>query len=297
MVRVFCRGICKTGDAICSWWQGVKHRSSLTHSYHYGVRQDQCRTPCRHFAYRIALFCTCLLCLFIFTSCGVSHPPPSPYLRPIAEVPPPPPPQPIPATPTPPSTSSIKPLVFLDPGHGGRETGAVNTRRRLQEKRITLDIAKRVERLLMAWGYPVRLSRTKDVTTSLQKRVIFAERRNASVFVSIHINSSPQRETTGAEVFYYATNGHNSLERISASKRLGTSILNSLCQTLPTKNRGLKDGNFYVIRETTMPAVLVEAAFITNAKESLLLTSAPYKQQVALAIAKGIDEFFGKKAS
>jgi N-acetylmuramoyl-L-alanine amidase len=134
------------------------------------------------------------------------------------------------------------------------------------------------------------------VAISLQKRVAIAERRSAAIFVSIHINSAPNREATGTEVFYYGAKKNNSLERILASKRLGTFILNSLCQTLPTNSRGLKErGDLYVIRETTMPAVLVEVAFITNPKESLLLTSAPYKQQVALALAKGIDEFFGKK--
>ena len=237
--------------------------------------------------------------LLVFCGCGARHSAPSPYLRQIAEVPPPPathvtPPNPTP--PPPPPSSSKKKIVFLDPGHGGSAIGAQNTNRRLQEKRLTLDIAKRVERLLTAKGYPVRLSRTRDVAISLQKRVAIAERRSAAIFVSIHINSSPKRETTGTEVFYYATKKNNSLERILASKRLGTSILNSLCQTLPTNSRGLKEGDFYVIRETTMPAVLVEVAFITNPKESLLLTSAPYKQQVALALAKGIEEFFGKKA-
>lgn len=232
--------------------------------------------------------------LLLLSGCGARQPAPSPYLRQIADVPPSPTAHASPPTPTPPP-SSKKLLVFLDPGHGGSAIGAQNINRRLQEKRLTLDIAKRVERLLTAKGYLVRMSRTKDVAISLQKRVAIAERRSAAIFVSIHINSSPKRETTGTEVFYYATKKNNSVERIGASKRLGTCILNSLCRTLPTNSRGLKDGDFYVIRETTMPAVLVEVAFITNPKESLLLTSAPYKQQAALAIANGIDEFFGKK--
>jgi N-acetylmuramoyl-L-alanine amidase len=234
-----------------------------------------------------------ILGLLMLSGCGTRHAAPSPYLRPIAEEPPTATPA-VPRTPTPPA-SSKRPLVFLDPGHGGSAIGAQNTSRRLQEKRITLDIAKRVERLLTARGYPVRLSRTRDVAVSYQKRVQNAERWSAAVFVSIHINSAPSPDITGAEVFY-SSKVRNTPERVVASKRLGTSILNSLCRTLPTKSRGLKEGDFYVIRETTMPAVLVESAFITNPKESLLLTSASYKQQIALAIAKGIDGYFGKRA-
>ena len=242
--------------------------------------------------------------LAFFFGCTAQRSAPSPYLHPIAEVPPSAPTTPAPAAPQPnhaseakSGSSTGKPLVFLDPGHGGREVGAQNIPRRLQEKRITLDIAKRAERLLVGRGYPVRLSRTKDVVVSLQKRVLIAERRAAAVFVSIHVNSSPKRDTTGAEVFYYATKERNTPERIRASRRLGTTILNSLCRTMPTTSRGLKDGDFCVIRETTMPSVLVEVAFITNPKESLLLTTGTHKQRIAQAIANGIDEFFSGKGA
>ena len=239
-----------------------------------------------------------------FSGCGAHRSASSPYLNPIAEVPAP---APAPAQPAPKAaseprpasrpTASKKPLIYLDPGHGGEAIGAQNKPRKLQEKRLTLDIAKRAERLLGGLGYPVRLSRVRDVALSLQKRVSIAEKRSASVFVSIHINSSPSRETSGAEVFYYGTKTKNTSDRISSSRRLGTNILNSLCRTLPTASRGLKDGDFYVIRETTMPSVLVEVAFITNPHDALLLASAPYKQKIAVAIAKGIDEFFNAASS
>ena len=239
-----------------------------------------------------------------FSGCSAHRSAPSPYLQPIAEAPVPTPapaqPAPRPApTPRPAArpVASKKPLVYLDPGHGGEAIGAQNKPRRLQEKRLTLDIAKRAERLLGEWGYPVRLSRVRDVALSLQKRVSIAEKRSASVFVSIHINSSPSRETSGAEVFYYGAKAQAKADRIASSRRLGTNILNSLCRTLPTASRGLKDGDFYVIRETTMPSVLVEVAFITNPHDALLLASASYKQKIALAIAKGIDEFFSPASS
>ena len=227
--------------------------------------------------------------LVALSGCGAQRAAPSPYLHPVAEVPPQEAPTPRPVPPPRPSSPN-KPLVYLDPGHGGKDIGAQNPK--LQEKRLTLDIAKRTERLLLAWGYPVRLSRTRDVAVSLQKRVLLAERRSAAVFVSIHINSSPRRDTTGAEVFYYATKAKNSSERISSSKRLGTSILKALCQKLPTASRGLKDGDFYVIRETTMPSVLVEAAFMTNSKDALQLAAPTHRQRIARAIASGIDDFF-----
>ena len=229
-------------------------------------RPDFVQTPVR----TIGFFCFLALC-----GCGVQRTAPSPYLHPIVEAPPPqeaPAPRPVP--PPRPSSPNRQPLVYLDPGHGGDAIGAQNKPRRLQEKRLTLDIARRTERLLAGRGYSVRLSRTKDVAVSLQKRVLIAERRAAAVFVSIHINSSPSHDTTGAEVFYYAAKAKNTSDRISSSKRLGTNILNALCRTLPTANRGLKDGDFYVIRETTMPSVLVEVAFITNPHDAILLASA-----------------------
>lgn len=192
----------------------------------------------------------------------------------------------------PPRAERTGPVVFLDAGHGGRDGGAAVTPPQLKEKELSLDIVRRVERILDGWNYRVVLSRRADVFVSLQKRVAMAARVKAAVFVSIHFNSSASRKSRGSEIYYYQqAKSRRSLD----SQRLGTTILKRLCETLPTRCRGVKHGDFCVIRETTMPAVLVEAAFITNPKEARLLSSAPYKQQISWAVAKGIDDFFHQK--
>jgi N-acetylmuramoyl-L-alanine amidase len=115
---------------------------------------------------------------------------------------------------------------------------------------------------------------------------------NAAIFVSVHFNSAASRNGRGAEILYF--NSPKS-QRSADSKRLATCILSRLCEALPTRNRGVKHRDLCVIRETAMPAVLVEAAFITNPQEARLLNSTPYKQQIAWAIAKGINDYFHPK--
>lgn len=181
------------------------------------------------------------------------------------------------------------PVVFLDAGHGGHDEGAVVKLAQLQEKALSLEIVKRIEKLLLSWDYSVCLSRRHDVFVPLQKRVSLADRSKATIFVSIHFNSAPSKKVRGAEVYFYDCPNSS---RSNSSKKLASAILIRLCETLPTPRRGVKHGDFCVVRETSMPAVLVEAAFITNPKEARLLTSASYKQQIASAIAKGINDFF-----
>ena len=183
------------------------------------------------------------------------------------------------------------PLVFLDAGHGGQDQGAASRARGLKEKVLTLEIARRVEGILRGLGYQVSLSRTKDVAISLPRRVQMSIQKKADIFVSIHINSAFSTNGQGAEVYYYAKS-LKGVNRAVASKRLGSQILSHLCRDLPIRSRGVKSGNFYVIRESTMPAVLVECAFITNPRESLFLASVHYRQQIACAIAKGINDYF-----
>ena len=242
----------------------------------------------------LTAFFTC--CCLLMAGCSASRQP-SPYLTPStttahSQTKAQPSSQPQPQPPKQQLPKRSGPLIFLDPGHGGRDAGATVKATHLQEKALSLEIVKRVERLLTGWNYNVALSRRTDVFIPLQKRVAMAARVNASLFVSIHFNSAASRKSRGAEIYYYdATNSTRSAD----SKRLATSVIHRLCEALPTRYRGVKHGDFCVIRETAMPAVLVEAAFITNPKEARLLASAPYKQQIAWAIAKGIDDYLHAK--
>ena len=129
------------------------------------------------------------------------------------------------------------------------------------------------------------------MAVSLFRRVQLASTKKAAIFVSIHCNSSSTSKGKGTEIFYYAKGGKEG-NQPGLAKRLGGEILRHLCHDLPLTSRGVKAGNFYVIREATMPSVLVETAFLTDPKDAKLLGSARYRQQIACAIAKGINEYF-----
>ncbi len=181
-------------------------------------------------------------------------------------------------------------VIFLDPGHGGRDIGTESRFSiRLQEKVLALETAKMVQGYLKQMGYQTRMTRTQDVFIPLQKRVEIANKANAFLFISIHFNSAPNSSIRGAEVFYYKNPKEK--DRSTKSKKLADCILLQLKESLPTKARGVKHGDFCVIRETVMPSVLVESAFLSNHKEVKLLTTKAYKQRIAKAIANGVDQF------
>lgn len=179
-----------------------------------------------------------------------------------------------------------KPLIILDPGHGGSDEGAkVNY---LTEKRLTLMTALLVRKALEERGYRIIMTRTKDVFIPLQRRVSMANKTKAVLFASLHYNSSPSPDAQGIEIFYPAKS-HK--ERAAASRLLATSVLKGLLGQTSALSRGVKYGNFHVIRETTMPAVLIEAGFMTHIEERAKLRKKQYLEQVAQGIAIGIDKY------
>lgn len=179
-----------------------------------------------------------------------------------------------------PNKISGKKYIVLDPGHGGSDVGA--TRNNIYEKNITLDVAKRVETLLIKKGYVVQMTRNDDSTVSLQARVEFSEQINPDIFVSIHVNSSNSDSPSGIETHYYKDNSLNLAKHVHAS----------LLNNINSKDRGLFKSKFYVINHTTAPAILVEMGFISNPSERAQLVSESRKNATAKAIAEGIDEYF-----
>jgi N-acetylmuramoyl-L-alanine amidase len=117
-----------------------------------------------------------------------------------------------------------------------------------------------------------------------------ADKQNADIFVSLHFNSAPNTAIHGSEVFYYHTS--KATIKTKDSKRLATSILKRLCETLPAQSRGVKHGNLCVVRETKMPAVLVESAFLSSPYDLKRLSTLAFRQKIAWAIAKGIDDYY-----
>lgn len=183
-------------------------------------------------------------------------------------------------------TDALNPLIILDAGHGGSDEGAkVNA---FMEKKIALTTAFLTKKHLQELGYRVIMTRSRDMYLPLQRRVSIANKTKGSLFVSLHFNSSPSIEAQGIEVFYYDS---KELWRTRASKRLANCILYRIVDQTEAVSRGIKQGNFHVIRETEMPAVLVEGGFITNRDERGKLRDKTYLDRLAAGIAQGIDKY------
>ncbi len=167
--------------------------------------------------------------------------------------------------------------VVLDPGHGGKDGGAAWYKQ--LEKRHCLDVALRVETLLKRRGLQVVMTRRTDRFVELADRARMANRYRSAVFVSVHFNANRNTRIRGVEVFYLSSRG----------KALGARILSSMRTRLRTSSgRGLVHGNLKVLRETTMPAVVVEAGYMSNRTEAARIATASHRQAIAEAIAAGI---------
>jgi N-acetylmuramoyl-L-alanine amidase len=178
-----------------------------------------------------------------------------------------------------------KPLIILDPGHGGDDEGAKV--HYFMEKRLTLMTTLLLRKYLDEMGYRVIMTRSKDVFIPLDRRVSIANKTKAALFVSVHYNSSPSPDAHGIEVFY---NGASDVKRTQQSRKLASSVLSELTAQTHALSRGVKNGNFHVIRETTMPAILVEGGFMTNHEERTNLRDKTYLEKIAKGIALGIDK-------
>ncbi|MBN2120985.1 MAG: N-acetylmuramoyl-L-alanine amidase [Candidatus Omnitrophica bacterium] len=208
--------------------------------------------------------------------------------------------------------------IVIDPGHGGRDPGAISPWG-LREKDVNLKIAKFLYEQLKSKGFKVYLTRDRDVFVSLKDRVDFARRKKADLFISVHANANRSRRLKGFEVYYLSPKFCDTQSKVLATAE-------NLCQTeglkLPAKlknivgemlNRENKretaelvssimrsadnvgiytrksiGAPFYVLKYNVCPAVLVEVGYLTNYKEERLLRTRLYKKQLALAIAEGV---------
>lgn len=179
-----------------------------------------------------------------------------------------------------------KPLIVLDPGHGGEDQGAKS--KHLVEKKLTLLTSLFLRTHLTSLGYRVIMTRNKDIFIPLHRRVSIANKTKAAVFVSVHYNASYATDAKGIEIFYHAT---GNTQRANSSKQLACKVLDELNKLGEVESRGVKKGNFYVIRDTQMPAILIEAGFITNLEDSSHLSDSKYVAKLAKAISEGIDKY------
>ncbi|GFP35885.1 N-acetylmuramoyl-L-alanine amidase, partial [Candidatus Hakubella thermalkaliphila] len=176
-------------------------------------------------------------------------------------------------------------LIVLDPGDGGvvGATGPTG----LQEKVVNLDIALRVRDRLVGAGYRVIMTRDSDNPVSLAQRVDIANRNNASVFVSIHTNAVSNREVHGTET-YFSSRG------APYGFHLANHIQSRVVINTGSQSRGVKDGAFFVLTHTTMPAALQEGEFISNPDKEALLRTDAFRDKIAQGIFEGIVNFLNE---
>ncbi|MDQ2868182.1 MAG: N-acetylmuramoyl-L-alanine amidase [Verrucomicrobiota bacterium] len=169
--------------------------------------------------------------------------------------------------------------VVIDAGHGGFDRGGISGQR-ASEKDATLSVALRLRTLLAGAGYRVILTRGGDYFVTLGNRVGIANSQRNAIFVSIHFNSAPRTGADGIETYFYSTE----------SAPLASSIHRNVLSVARTENRGVRRRGYYVLRQTSIPAVLVECGFLTNYAEAQRCLNPAYQQRLAEAIARGIEQ-------
>ena len=180
-------------------------------------------------------------------------------------------------------------IVVIDPGHGNIDPGAIGIGG-LKETDVVLAIALEVTRLLQQQGIQVYMTRTDESRdVDLPPRVALAEQVRANVFVSIHANSIDltRPDVNGVET-YYAPGSTSGAD-------LAQTILSSITSTVNIPSRGMHSARFYVIRKTSMPSTLVETGFVTGAQDAQRLADPVFRQQMAVAIARGIIEYLNRR--
>lgn len=220
-------------------------------------------------------------------------------------------------------------LIVIDPGHGGSDSGAVGNG--LKEKNVVLATSKKLGALLQKRGYRVLYTRSTDVFINLRSRTIFAGKKNADMFISIHANAAPNASAasrmSGVETFFLsparsersknaaALENKGDLEdmntfskqtflnflnreKIISSNKLAIDIqsymLSSVKKSFSSRDGGVREAPFWVLVGATMPAVLVEIGYITHPQEGKNLGKSAYQDRIAQGIANGVDAYFQK---
>ncbi|GAF64988.1 N-acetylmuramoyl-L-alanine amidase [Bacillus sp. TS-2] len=171
--------------------------------------------------------------------------------------------------------------IVVDPGHGGTDPGAVANG--LLEKEIVLDVSLRLKKHLEAAGAKVIMTRSTDVFLRLEDRARIANTSNADAFISVHANAGGG---TGIETFWNSTNTS------SKSQTLATNLQREMIRATNMRDRGVKTGNFHVIRETRIPSALVEVGFVDTISDASKLRSPSYRENVAKGIYNGVVSNF-----
>jgi N-acetylmuramoyl-L-alanine amidase len=215
-------------------------------------------------------------------------------------------------SPTLPGPQSVRrSRVVIDPGHGGENTGT-RGRAGVSEKKLALDIAFRVERLLEDEGIEVVLTRRKDVYVELDDRIAIANKIKADLFLSVHLNWTADSSVSGIETYLMPEAGEASMIRPSrrfdngqsfpgnnndrANDALARSVHRSLVTRTGAEDRGVRTSRFAVLRDAKCPAALLECGYMSNPSEERSLMTEGYRERIAQAISRGIQNFLTNRA-
>lgn len=179
-------------------------------------------------------------------------------------------------------------LIALDDGHGmqtpGKRTPKFSDGSFMHENEFNSAVVRKLDTILKRCGLGTMYTAPTDADTPLRDRTSLANLRKATLFISVHANaldgSFKGADPSGVSTHYYPTS--------EKSKELARCVHNYLIKGTPQKDRGITPSNFHVLRESKMPAVLIEAAFMDNIREARLLRTDKFRQEVAEEIAKGI---------
>ncbi|MFZ5800580.1 MAG: N-acetylmuramoyl-L-alanine amidase [Candidatus Omnitrophota bacterium] len=215
--------------------------------------------------------------------------------------------------------------IILDAGHGGKDPGALG-KLGLREKDLVLDIARKLKVLLQREGFKVIMTRDRDEFVSLSRRAQIANSAKADLFVSIHANANRSRWVKGIEIYHSRSKTEQVIREMAFDRgngyvfdalnmdrsckntkaivmdlihtrnqadaiNLARCIVNSASRNLEFNDRRIRSASFYVLKNTQIPAILVEIGYITNSREAKYLKSDTYRQEVVEAIARGINSY------
>jgi N-acetylmuramoyl-L-alanine amidase len=226
------------------------------------------------------------------------------------------------------SKSSKQKIIVIDPGHGGKDSGAIGYKN-YYEKNVVLDVAQNVRNMLVSRGYKVYMTRDNDTFIELKERTAMANRKDADLFISIHANavsSASADRAYGIETYFLSPSRSSRATRVAAmenstdisdmssygkstflnfttnltriaSNKLAIDVQKGILGNLRKYHKdvvdaGVREGPFWVLVGAQMPAILVEIGFITNPQESQMLVDKTYEQNMAYGIANGVDRYF-----
>ena len=196
--------------------------------------------------------------------------------------------------------------IFLDPGHGGRDSGAYYYN--VAEKDLNMQVYRKLRKKLEELGYKVLTSRDSDIDVDfVTERSRMVNKTNSDIFISIHFNATGNAysKSSGIQTYSYSDDPdypskinpywHNHPDRISESKRLAAAIHSSLLAETGAKDAGLLERSFAVLRETAKPAVLLELGYIDNFAENQQIRDSHYQDKLVAGIVKGIQKYYAGK--